>query len=152
MKRFLLSVTLLSGLVSCSSTGKTVLATALAGPIGGALVSAYTSDADGIASDALAPYSPASRIIMINTTQDFYSMSFDQNNSCLYFEIDDREDKNVSGTYRRESETEAVISITLSNGDQIEYKLTYETENSGTVEEKHCAENNALIYTGTFTM
>lgn len=107
---------------------------------------------DGIDEDALAPYSPHPYTLMCNTTRALGTASFTQDNNCLYYEIDNVEDRNASGIYTRVSEEEAQVMIYGDDLYTVEYKLKFKERTHGTVTETLSTDSGNATYTGTFTL
>ena len=116
---------------------------------GCALVSCSTMP-DGISEDAVAPYTLAPRTLMCNTPRALGTAAFTPTNNCLYYEIDNKEDRNASGRYMRTSEEEATVMIFGDDVYTVEYKLKFETPSKGTVEETLNCNGETTTYNGTF--
>lgn len=107
---------------------------------------------DGIDEDAWAPYSPVNRTIICITTRATASTAFSSTNILLYYDIDNKEDRDAMGKYLRESEESATISIASDDTYEVQYKLTFTSPTRGTVEEVYTADGFTQTYTGTFIL
>ena len=107
---------------------------------------------DGIDEDALAPYSPHPYTLMCNTTRTLGTAAFSQDNNCLYYEMNNVEDRNASGAYMRLSEDEAQVMIFGDDVYTVEYKLKFKERTQGTVTETLSTDSGSATYTGTFTL
>ncbi len=107
---------------------------------------------DGIDEDALAPYSIAPKILYCNTTRALGTAAFTPQNNCLYYEIENKEDRSASGLYKRTSEEEATVKIFSDDDYSVEYKLKFETSNNGDVEEIYTKNSETVTHKGTFML
>lgn len=107
---------------------------------------------DGISADAIAPYSPAPRTLLCNTGRGLGTTAFSQGNNCLYYEFENKGDNDAAGFYQRVSETQAHVLIRSDDTYETEYVLSFETPESGTVEERYTQDNHTEKFPGTFTL
>ncbi|MDO5472728.1 MAG: hypothetical protein Q4F35_05270 [Akkermansia sp.] len=118
----------------------------------GLTLAACSSMPDGIDEDALAPYTPGSRILMCNTSRALGTSAFSSGNDCLFYEIDKKEDREAMGFYQRVSEEKAHVIIRSDDVYEVEYILTFTGETEGTVEEKFTQNGFTETYKGNFTL
>lgn len=116
------------------------------------VLAACSSAPDGIDEDAFAPYSPGTRTLMCNTTRALGTSSFSNGNDCLYYEVDNTEDKEAMGFYQRVSEEQAHVIIRSDDVYEVEYILTFKNYEEGQVEEKFTKDGFTETYQGTFTL
>ncbi len=107
---------------------------------------------DGIDEDAFAPYSPVPRTLMCNTTRGLGISSFSASNDCLYYEFDNKEDRDAAGFYQRVSEEKAHVIIRSDDTYEVEYVLTFTNHQEGSVEEKYTVDGFTETYKGNFTL
>ncbi|MBR5894994.1 MAG: lipoprotein [Akkermansia sp.] len=115
-------------------------------------LAACSSTPDGIDEDAPAPYAPAPRTLMCNTTRALGVCAFSAANDCLYYEVDNVDDKNAAGFYQRVSETQAHVIIRSDDTYEVEYILSFVNNNEGKVEEKFTQNDATTTYQGSFTL
>lgn len=89
---------------------------------------------------------------MCNTTRTLGTAAFSQDNNCLYYEMNNVEDRNASGAYMRLSEDEAQVMIFGDDVYTVEYKLKFKERTQGTVTETLSTDSGSATYTGTFTL
>lgn len=114
-------------------------------------MAACSSMPDGIDEDAMAPYCIAPRTLLCNSTRTLGTTAFSPTNNCLYYEMDNVEDRNASGVYKRTSEEEATVMI-FGNDYTVEYKLKFETPSKGKLEETYTVNDFAQKHTGNFML
>lgn len=121
--------------------------------LAGLLLVSCSSTPDGIDNDAMAPYCIAPRTLLCNTTRALGTAAFSpNNNSLLYYEMDNKEDKEAYGRYQRTSEEEATITIHGDDVYTVEYKLFFKTPKDGTVEETFTYNGAEEKYKGRFML